>query len=294
MSKAEKVPKKDRVFWWLSIIAAVCYFACIVPVVPWRFAKVDTNMGNRFVMDRQYRLFSATDQFGKGIGWMTLKTKFKRKTDEFGRPSPLTALIGTASAMLGVGGAAMGCSTWQQCKDHVRSRYMGYNTVAITGIASAVMILIGLMCTIGALVLMGFEEGASKKKKKKKDDEDCCTPKGRTMTCCVVGWFLAMSGVNAFVFVLDMTLKNFKETAYYPYAMSYPGAFIGWAGCFCQFISVIIAMWRAEVFGKKKEEEKDDMMGGYPPPGGYGGPNPYAPGPGPPGQYGPGYGGPPQ
>merc|ERR1719329_193334 len=122
-------------------------------------------------MDRYYYLFGATDQFQKTINWFTLKTKFQRKTQEYGRPSPMTAVVGAVGSMLGAGGASMGCSMWQVCKDHVTVRYMGYQSVAIAGIATAVTGVLAIFCTIGSIIFMGFEGGDTKKKKKKKDDE---------------------------------------------------------------------------------------------------------------------------
>merc|ERR1719326_1126508 len=81
-------------------------------------------------MDRWYTLFGATNQFGKTVNWFTLKKKVQSKSEEFGRPSPVNALVGTVTSSLGAGGAASGCAIWQACKEHVAARYATYSNVA--------------------------------------------------------------------------------------------------------------------------------------------------------------------
>merc|ERR1719482_820223 len=140
------------------LLGGVCLVVSAVPVIPWRFSRSDTNVGNRFVMDRYYTLFGATDQMGKNVNWFTLKKKMQRKNEEFGRPSPVTALLGTVGGALGTGGAAMGCAMWQVCKDHVSARYMSYSTVAMCGMVSAACLVIGAVFCGATGVMMGFEE----------------------------------------------------------------------------------------------------------------------------------------
>merc|ERR1712232_299397 len=141
--KEKHVPYADRVLWYSLIVGGVLVLLPAVPVVPWRVSRVDTNMGNRFVMDRYYTLFGLTNPFGKSVGWFEMKTKMMRKNQELGRPNPVSALVGTVGAELGAGGAAVGCIAWQACKDHVSARYIAYYNVAIGGMCSFLCLILG-------------------------------------------------------------------------------------------------------------------------------------------------------
>lgn len=294
--------EKARVTWglfmmfWGVIAGGVFVLAGALPVMPWRMARVDTNVGNRFVMDRYYTLFGATNQFGKSTNWFTLKTKMQRKTEEFGRPSPLTALVGTIAGAMGAGGAAMGCPTWQACKDHVASRYLSYGTVGIVGMMSFAMLLISAGLSVGTILFYNFEDGAKKSKKKKHADD--LSPAAKTMIFNIFAFLTSFIGVCSFMMFLDVTLKSFKETAYYPYAASGPGPYISGFGCFILFWCMMYNINRVTPFcGKKKDADPAmgeqgaygaDAYGAYgggdygAPPGAYGAP---------PGAYGPPGGG---
>lgn len=271
--------------------------SCIPSALPWRYSRVDTNCGNRFVMEKYYYLTGATNNIGKTEGWFAMRKKFQRKTEEFGRPSPLVALMGTVTSGLGAGGAAMGCAMWMICKEHTSQRFMQYSSVAYTGIACMIGCLFAVFTAVASVVMLGFEQDAStKKKKKKKHDDECMTPSMKTMSCAVASFLFSSGSCTAFVCVLGNVLKDFKRTAYYPFAGSHAAPFVGGFGAFLLFISMSIAINRVyQCCGKKKEEEGQD--GGYgegygAPPGAYGAP------PGAYGAYGPppggGYGGPPQ
>lgn len=283
-----KTPFSERVMWYGAIFGGISLLGSAIPAVPWRYARVDTNVGNRFCVDRSYTLFGAGDQFGKRVGWFSIHKKMKRKAEEFGRPSPLTALLGTVTGVLGAGGAALGCGTWQICKDHVNARALAYNTVAISGLASFILLLLGCFAGVATTLCMTMEDGDKKKKKKKKSDS--LSPKGRTMTAAIFAFILPCAGVLTFLFSLDVALKDLKNTAYYPYAASHAGAYVGGVGCFINWIVMMIAINRVTpLFGKKKSDDDDEeegaamygeAPGGYP--GGYGAP---------PGAYGDPYGG---
>merc|ERR1711959_124254 len=100
-----------------------------LPVLPWRFQKMDPNLGPRFAMDRYYTLTGATDNLGKAIGWTTYKKNMLLKAEEFNKPNPLTALLGAVASALPIGvGAALGCSQWLVCKEHAMERAIAYGT----------------------------------------------------------------------------------------------------------------------------------------------------------------------
>jgi hypothetical protein len=295
--KEKKTLLSERILWWSVAIGSFFCVISAVPMVPWRYARVDTNIGDRFVMERHYTLFGATDNFGKRLGWFSLKTKIQRKSEEFGRPSPLSALLGTVTSAVGAGGAAVGCSMWQACKTHISERALAYSSIAISGIASFLLILIGALLGIGTVLAMSMEgDGSKKKKKKKKSDDSCsCEPLARTMIFSIIAFLFPTTGVTVFVLVLGMALEDFKNTAYYPFAGSHAGPFIGGVGCFLNFCGMVIAINRVHPFcGKKNAEDaNDEEFGGWGEGaygGGYGGAPPGAYGGAPPGDYGP-YGG---
>jgi len=279
--KDKKIPFAEQVMWYCLNIGAFFTIVGAVPVIPWRYSKVDTNVGNRFVMERYYTLTGCSNNLGKSQGWFTLRKKLQRKTEEFGRPSPITAILGTVTQGMGTGGAAVGCAMWQKCKDHVNSRFMEYTTVAYTGLTSIIFMILGSILSIASGVFLGFEQASSGKKKKKKGDE-CMEPVSKTMTLAVFGFMFSSGGVAAFVVVLGGTLKTFQETAYYPFAGSHVGPFMSGFGSFLIFIGMCIATNRSfQCCGKKKEDDHGEGEAmAYGAPGAYG---PYGAQPG----YGP-------
>lgn len=260
--------------WYVMNIGAFFAVACVIPVVPWRYARVDTNVGNRFVMERYYTLMGATNNLGKSEGWLTLRKKMQRKTEEFGKPSPVSALLGTAAQGLGVGGAAMGCMMWQVCKEHVNSRFMSYSTLGYTGITCMILILIGAIMSVASTIFLGFEQANAGKKKKKKKDDECMEPVTKTAMLALNAFLFTASGVTTYVCILGGTLKTFQMTAYYPFAGSHAAPFVGGFGAFLMFIGQAIACNRAfQCCGKKKDEDgMDGEMGGYGAPPAYGAP----------------------
>lgn len=245
--KKEPVSRLDWWFWWLLVLAALLILVPALPVVPWRMSRMDTNLGNRFVMDRWYTLFGATDQFGKEVNWFALKHKIQKKSEEFGKPSPVSSLVGTVGQGLGTGGAAIGCSGWQACKDHVAQRYSIYSSVAIAAVCSFCCLLLSSFCSFGTIVYIHWEESEKmdKKKKKKKrqeEEEAWFCPAGRTRNCCIAATLLALLGVVGFHYMLDRSLKELKQTAYYPYAGAHVAPYVGGVGCailaFCTLLSI--------------------------------------------------------
>lgn len=284
-AKDKKPPFGDKVMKYGTMFAGLLILVSAVPMVPWRYARVDTNVGNRFCVDRMYTLFGAGDQFSKRVSWFSLKKKMQRKSEEFGRPSPLSALLGTVTGVLGAGGAAMGCGTWQACKDHVAARALQYNTIAIGGLASFLLLLLGCIMSVGVVILMSMEDGGKKKKKKKGDE---LSPQAKTMIAATCAFLFPCAGVTCFLFLLDVALKDFKDTAYYPYAASHAGPYIGGFGCFVNWVVMVVSINRVTPFFGKKKKDGDDEEFGEGAPMAYGQPPPYAAGGYPGGAYGQG------
>merc|ERR1719284_1350640 len=98
-------------------------------------------------MERYYYMTGATNNLGKTEGWMSLRRKLQRKSEEFGKPSPLVAIVGTVTQVVGAGGAAMGCPMWLVCKEHVSTRFTQYTTVAYCSIAFMVCCVLSAIST---------------------------------------------------------------------------------------------------------------------------------------------------
>jgi len=253
--------------WYLSLFCSLLFLVSLVPSVPWRYAQLDAAMGNRFSMQRYYSLMGATDSFGSRIQWLSLSKKIQRKVEEFTRPSPLNILVGTVSTLAGAGGAAAGCSTWEQCKNHIKFRYNSYYQIGIVSIMSMILILFAAGGCIGVLILYSFEDNApTKKKKKKKKEENPCdlSPKGKTTLAAMLSCGCSFIGTVSFVVLTDVSLQNFKNTAHYPYASSHVGAYAAGVGTFIMFFISIYLLNRVKQFsccGPKKAEEEDEGQG---------------------------------
>mmetsp|Transcript_18809 Transcript_18809/g.29648 ORF Transcript_18809/g.29648 Transcript_18809/m.29648 type:complete len:301 (-) Transcript_18809:122-1024(-) len=300
MAKSKKGKKTfgESCIFYGAIFGALMCFGSAIPFIPWRYARVDTNVGDRFVMERRYTLMGLSNNFGKQEGWLSMSKKIQRKVEEFGRPSPLTAILGTVTQMGGVGGAAIGCAMWTICKEHINVRYLQYYNTGGCGIAAMAMLVLGAMAAGGTVLMMNFEEDDGKKKKKKKKDEGFA-PSTKTMIASIIGFLFPACAVTMFICLTGSTLNTFKETAYYPYAGAHVGGFVGGLGAFINWVVMMICINRVCPFcGKKKVNDSDDemqqpMMGEYgggppgygPPPGAYGGPPPGAYGPPPGGGY---------
>jgi len=290
--KSKQWPFYEQVMWYCLIVGAFFTIVAVIPVIPWRYSRVDTNVGNRFVMERYYYITGPTNNLGKAEGWLSLRKKMQRKTEEFGRPSPLTALLGTVSAGVGVGGAATGCMMWDVCKNHVADRFIMYGSIGYCGIFCIILTLLGAGLGVCSAVFQGFEIDAAlkgKTTKKKKKDEECMEPVTKTMTLAILSFMFTGGSTTMYVCYLGSMLKGFQRTAYYPFAGSHAGPFIGGMGSFGIFIGMCVAINRAYKCMAKKDDDDDDAMPMWDPNGGgdpyaQGGYNPYAQG---------GYGAPP-
>jgi hypothetical protein len=301
----KKVPFWERAIQWLCFFGSILTILVAIPALPWRYAKVDTNMGNRFVMERYYYMTGATNNLGKTEGWMSLRRKVQRKSEEFGKPSPLVAIVGTVTQAVGAGGAAMGCPMWLVCKEHTSVRYSQYTTVAYCSIAFMVCTVLSALSAGACVVYLGFEQDAAKKqkKKKKKHDDDCMQAESKTMTAGVMAFLFSFIAICGFTVVTQTTLNLFKESAYYPYAGAHAAPFVGGFGTFLLFIVACTTTNRCfKCCGYKPEDAAPgggEGEWGAPPPGYGAPPGAYGAPPGaygaPPGAYGapPGYGPPP-
>lgn len=277
MAKGKKVHITfwERAVWWCSVVGSVIIIAAAIPAMPWRYTRVDTNCGNRFVMERYYFLTGLTNNVGKTEGWMTMRRKMQRKTEEFGRPSPLTAIIGTVATSVGAGGAAAGCPMWMICKEHVNMRFTAYTTVAYSSFAFIGSAVLQAAFSAGMCVYLGFEQDARVKgtKKKKKKDDECMDMSQKTFTFALLAFLFALINVAGFVIVtLDM-FNRFKLSAYYPFAGCHMAPFAGGLGCILLFVSCFWTGNRAYHCCDKKEPEHGEWGGewaGYGGGGGYG------------------------
>lgn len=212
----------------------------------------------------------ATNNFGKSEGWLSLRKKMQRKVEEFGRPNPLTAVLGLVTQKTGMGGATVGCAMWQICKEHIGNRSLSYYSLGMCGIACMVFLALSALMSGLVIMFLGFE-GQEKKKKKKKHDEGL-SPKAKTMIASIFAFLLSSGSVSAFTCMSGNALKDFQNTAYYPYAGAHVGPFIGGFGSFLLWMVMMMCIYKVN---KKPKSDEDPY--GPPPVGDYG--------------QGPGYGG---
>lgn len=267
------------------MMAGVLALVPCLPVVPWRYTEIDTNLGARFVMERYYYIHGTTDYIGNSLSWSTLTRKTQRKVQEFGTPSAVTAVVGAVGQMSGFGGAITGCATWQACKEHVNMRWTRYRTLAITSYCSIAAIVLGALMSVATSVFLWqeYQSDSSKKKKKKKKHDDSfldLEPESKTLACNMTAFMLTFGAVMGYNLLLDSTLKMFQQSAYYPYAASNVGPYIGGFAAFLMFLSCIYTFNRAfKCCGYKMEDDEDESEHpfahgenyGMPPGGGYGG-----------------------
>jgi len=266
MSKKKQAPLSEHIMWYTVIASGLIFLGAIAPVTPWRYAKMDAGMGNRFVMQRYYSLMGPTDSYGARVGWLTLASKIHRKVEEYYRPSPTNALLGTVTTMMGTGGAAMGCVSWEVCKAHIKSRYYQYYYVGILSICCMVGLAISALGCIGTILCYNYEDEKEdqkllKKKKKKSDDGPCdfhFTMKQKTCICAMTSCFFSSASTVAFCRMTDSMLHEFRSSAAYPFATAHAGAYAAGLACFLMFANSLFLWNRWAPFCPKKEEPETD------------------------------------
>lgn len=290
MGKKKEAPTLgEKVATWLSILSGLLSFGTLIPKIPWRRTATWNGFHSRFSVARDYHPYGATDKNGLTVTWFTLKSKTCSKSREFSAGSITGSVVGLA----GGGGALLGCSYWQICKDAASSRCKEYEICAIVGLLS--MLFQSVSGILALLVPVQFaQEKAKENRKKKKKMKGA---KQTTMIIALVAYVTSVIGFFAWTGYLDSMITSFQKKGAYPTAAAHYGSYIGIVANVFMAIGAIIATFRYLTFSTAKDKEDDDQGGADlpPPPPGVPPPPPGAlpppgglPGPPPPGGLPPG------
>lgn len=291
---------KDWFFWYFSVFGSILVLISCAPPVPWRYAMASPSFGQRFIVDRTMGLFTVTNQYGQATAWFKMKSELCRKMEDMNRPNPLAVGASMASMVLSSGsdggmnsgGAVLGCSAWNACKEHVATRCMAYTHIALTGMVSGMLILLGgISAAMGTIFMV--KEGYVKKKKKREEAQ------WNTALAGIFAFVLPFLGTMCYMMGTDMAFKQLQQNAHYPFPGAYIGMYVSLLGEFLLFVAMICGIRRQDIYQVAEEEEEEvyapgmeQQQGMYPPgmmppgayPGGYpgmigGGPGQHAPPP---------------
>lgn len=254
MAEKKGRPFRDSVLWWTGIIGAFIAVLAALPPVPWRYATANASLGMRFSADRRYSLFSATNHFSQAVSYFKYRTETCNKMREFATMNPLTAIAAIASTELGSGGSAAGCASWQVCVEHTSARCSGYGQMAAVGMAAFFAIILGAVCALASVVLMG-QEAAAGKKKKKQDEA-----KNRTMFASMLSFSLVALGTLSFNMAFVGAITNFKQTGFFPWPDPHAGTYLATLSGVILFVHAWCGVTRAHdlwalMKGPKEEED---------------------------------------
>mmetsp|Transcript_24708 Transcript_24708/g.53736 ORF Transcript_24708/g.53736 Transcript_24708/m.53736 type:complete len:301 (+) Transcript_24708:367-1269(+) len=278
MAKKSLLTGKDHVTRWFFGISALLGLICLVPVIPWRYAKMTPVFHSRFSTYRQTSLLMMTD---KSMSWKAF-TKWKRTMCQlqksYATPDLLSSLASAATTVVaqktGFSPAtAMGCKLWSPCKDHVTVRCTGYQTLVILGFAVMACILISAVCSLAVVCLVASDVSIKASNKKKKAKKEAAM--FNTMIAAIVAFVLSSGGLCAYMFAGASVFAGFQDSSYYPFQAAYIGCYICGTMVGFQFVGMFFAIYR--IYGPKPSTSKDDdeddnnmmMMGGgggMPPP----------------------------
>lgn len=215
-------------------------------------------------MTRNYHPYGASDKNGLLVTWFTLKSRVCSKSKEFTSGN----LLGSAVALTGNGGALLGCSYWQVCKDAAASRCKEYEVVAILGLMSMLFQAVAGILAFIIPVQFAQEKAKENRKKKKK-------MKGAKQTTMIVAIFAYLTSVVGFFLwtgYMESMITSFNKAGSYPSADAYAGSVMALIANVFVLIGTFITIFRFLTFSTKKETEDDDEGQDSlpPPPPGFG------------------------
>jgi len=272
MGKKEKPTLGEKICTWLSILAGLLTFGTLIPKIPWRRTAVWSGFHTRFAVARDYHPYGATDKNGMTVTWFTLKTRVCSKSREFNAGSITGSIVG----LTGNGGALLGCSYWQICKDAAANRCKEYEICAIIGGISMLFQFIAGVLALMIPVQFAQEKAKENRKKKKKMKG----AKQTTMIIALCAYGTSLVGYFAWSGYLSSMISSFQTAGAYPDAAAHYGSYIGIAANVFIMISSVIATFRYMTFSTEKDKpEEDEGRDDLPPPppgalGGVGGPPP--------------------
>jgi len=281
-AKKQILSWKDWLFWYCSVFGAILVLISCAPPVPWRYAMASSSFGQRFIVDRTMGLFTVSNQYGQATAWFKMKSEVCRKMEDFNRPNPLAAGLAIGSMMMAsqsdgdmsAGGAVLGCASWPACKEHVATRCVAYTHIAVTGMVSGLLILLGGIAAAMGTVFM-VKEGYVKKKKKREEAQ------WNTALASIFAFVLPFFGTMCYMMGTGMFFKQLQNNAHYPYPGAYIGMYVSLLGELLLFIAMVCGIRRQDYYQVEEKEEEEiyapgmeQQAGMYPPgmmmpPGGY-------------------------
>lgn len=208
----------------------------------------------------------SNDALSKKTTWLSLYVKMQKKTEEYGRPSPVGMLIGAVSGAVGMGGAALGCMFWKACKDIVAMRANQYYSLAMVGYVSTGFLALGALAACMAAVMLDSEmkrqAKPEKKKKKKKDDEEeaLCDAEGKVASancaacCCILGsqgWTILSANM----------IRSFQTIQYWKYSKLSAGPFMAGVSGFLIVLTTLYTLKRAIASAYRGDEDENKGKG---------------------------------
>lgn len=284
----------DKVLMTLCCIIALLLLVICVPFLMWRQSNINPVFMYRYPMARYWSLFSISTNTGVWMSWLAMRTSLCAQMSIFMAPNMLNQIISAAASipLLGkttVGGAAMGCQYWQNCKNECAQRCNFYGTMAYTGLACTSLNLLGIIACFAVPAFLAWERDMAAKKKKK----HLANAKFNTMVgCCVAGSIPLVSSLTWFS-TSAYVLSSLQANSYYPYAGASVGLMMSFVASGLSGVVIAVGVNRhLELIGYQKKSKKTDdddedqdeidegtdagppggMPGQMMPPGGYGAP----------------------
>jgi hypothetical protein len=276
MSKHKEVTWTDWFFRWLMMFSALLMIAACCPAVHMHYAYISQYgqaFGQRFVTDRRFSMFGATNQITSWTSWFKFKTLVCRRAEEYLRPNALQVVVNIGAQvfasqgdkLLGVipgipdnavhygpGGAIMGCAIWDLCKNHALDRCYQYTTIAYGGFAFFTMVVIGSITAMVATILQVKDGNAKKKKRKERAEQN---------TCCagVIAFLCTFTGFGGWLATFYFSMLKINATSWYPLPNASVGVILGAIGLFIQGVAAILGFVRL----KKEESPEGQWQGDY-------------------------------
>jgi len=179
----------------------------------------------------------------------------------FQAPNLLNQIIGAAASFPlipgvgAIGGAAMGCQYWQNCKNDCSLRCNYYGTLAYTGLTCIALNMLGIIACFAVPAFLAVERDNLAKKKKKLIK----AAKFNTMVGCCFAGFIPIISVLMWFASSSAVLSTLQNDGYYPYAGASMGLQMGFFSAFLGGLVIIIGVNRhLELIGYSKPSKKHD------------------------------------
>lgn len=273
--KAKEQTWQDWVFRWGMLLSGLLLIAACCPAVQMHYAWIShygQSFGQRFIVDRRFSMFGATNHLTQWMSWFKYKTLVCRRAEEYLRPNAMQVTVNIAAQLFASegdkltslipglpegtkhaqpGGAIMGCAIWDLCKNHALERCYEYTTLAYGGMAFFSLVVIGAITGMVATVLQ-VKDGNVKKKKKKE--------RAQSNTACAgcIGFLCSFLGYGGWQGLFYMTMTRLNGTSWYPLPNPSIGVFIGCPALFIMFIAMVCGLTRQ----MPNEDQKKNEDGG--------------------------------